>query len=161
MRSSIVRWWKGLSSRERVLIGVAGAIALPLFLIYALWLPLAGVVETARADHGVAVDRHAAILDRVEAIRTAEAARGNTAVAAAGDVAQLVAQSAAAAGLTLAQNEASGTARTRVAIANARAIVVLPWLDALERAGLTLEEVTMRPNPDGTVATTLVARRGA
>ncbi len=159
MRSSIVRWWKGLSSRERVLIGVAGAIALPLFLIYALWLPLAGVVETARADHGVAVDRHAAILDRVEAIRTAEAARGNTAVA--GDVAQLVAQSAAAAGLTLAQNEASGTARTRVAIANARAIVVLPWLDALERAGLTLEEVTMRPNPDGTVATTLVARRGA
>ena len=161
MRSSIVRWWKGLSSRERVLIGVAGAIALPLFLIYALWLPLAGVVETARADHGVAVDRHAAILDRVEAVRTAEAARGNAAVAAAGDVAQFVAQSAAAAGLTLAQNEASGTARTRVAIANARAIVVLPWLDALERAGLTLEEVTMRPNPDGTVATTLVARRGA
>ncbi len=156
MRSALVRWWKGLSARERRLVGIAGAIALPVLLLYGLWFPLVGAVEDARASHGTAVDRHAAILDRVEAIRAAEGARTAT---VAGDVGQIVAQSAAAASLSLTRNDAAGPNRTRAALNNARATAVLPWLDALERGGLVLEEVVLRPNPDGTVATTLTASR--
>jgi general secretion pathway protein M len=161
MIAALDNWWQGLSPRERWLVGIAGgltAIVVGWFLIY---LPLNRALADAQDRLGQAIDRRAAVAARVAAVRQAQAG-GGTGDNAPADSAPLdlrLAQSAAEAGFTLARNEAQG-GRATIAIANARARAVMAWLDTLQQSGLLLDDLTLRPNADGTVALTATLRPG-
>lgn len=159
MKTAIRNWWTGLSNRERVLVGIAGALAAGVL----LWLATFGVsaaLSDARTAHGIAVDRAAAIDARVDAIKALEASGARTpATASAATLDLFVAQSAAERGLTLARNDPQGGAATSIAIPNVRATDALTWLTALEEAGVLAADLSLRPNADGTVALTATLRR--
>lgn len=161
MMLAIHNWWAGLTARERVLVGIAGALAAGLL----LWLATFGVaaaLSDARTAHGEAVDRAAAISARVDAIAALEAAGARPpATASAATLDLFIAQSAAERGLTLARNEPQGGGATIIAIPNIRATDALGWLAALEEAGVLAADLSLRPNADGTVALTATLRRPA
>ena len=161
MIAAIQSWWTGLTTRERVLVGVAAGLAAAAL----LWLATFGVaaaLSNARTAHGEAVDRAAAISARVEAIAALEAAgQRSPTTASAATLDLFVAQSAAEKGLTLARNEPQGSVATTVAIANVRSTDALSWLAALEEAGVLAADLSLRPNADGTVALTATLRRPA
>jgi general secretion pathway protein M len=159
MIAAIGHWWNDLSMRERWLIGVAGALAAAVIGWFLIFMPLQRSLRDAHEALGAAIDRRTAVSTRVAAIRRLEAAGGHPS-AATGDTASLdlrVAQSAAEAGFTLSRNETQGGG-VSIAIANARARTLLVWLDTLEQSGLVADELSLRPNADGTVALSAVLR---
>lgn len=161
MIATLSRWWTSLSTRERWLVGVAAALAVPIIGWFLIALPLQSALSSTREAHGMAVDRHAAVLARVEALAALEG-RGSAGPANATASLDLsITQSAAEQGFTLSRNEAQGTNGVIIAIANARAPALLRWLGDLEAAGITAADLSLRPNADGTVALTATLRRAS
>lgn len=161
MIAAISGWWSGLSIRERWLVGVAAGLAAIVIGWFLIALPLQSALSSARDAHGIAVDRHAAILARVEALNALEA-RGaapatGTANGAAFDLA--ITQAAAEKGFALTRTDPQGGNAVVIAIANARAPALLGWIGELEATGVTAADLSLRPNADGTVAMTATLRR--
>ncbi len=161
MIAAITGWWTALSQRERWLVGIAGGLAAIVLGWLVIVFPLQSALSSAREAHGIAVDRHAAILARADAITALEAGGAtrpaNTAAATPLDL--TITQAAAERGFTLSRNEAQGGNAVAIAIANARAPALLVWLGELEAAGITAADLSLRPNADGTVALTATLRR--
>lgn len=162
MTDAIRNWWGGLSLRERWLVAVAAALATAIvgwFLVYA---PLRTALADAQEAHGLAIDRQAAIAMRVAAIRQRESggARATTPASSAA-ITLVLAQQAAEQGLTLSRNDPVGVTGAAIAIANVRAPLLAAWLTRLEESGLTVTDLTLRPNADGTVAMTAGIRRSS
>lgn len=162
MTDAIRTWWGGLSLRERWLVGVAGALAAAVIGWLLVYAPLRTALADAQEAHGVAIDRQAAIAARVAEIRQRESG-GNRASTPASSAAitLLLAQQAAEQGLTLSRNDPAGTTGANIAVANVRAPLLATWLTRLEESGLTVTDLTLRPNADGTVAMTASIRRAS
>src|SRR3546814_14122209 len=62
-------------------------------------------------------------------------------------------------GLTLDRNEARGAGKATIAIATARAPVLIDWLASLEGQGFIVDQLTITPAADGTVWLTAELRR--
>jgi general secretion pathway protein M len=161
MTSAIATWWTGLSEREKWLVGIAAALAALVIGWLLIALPLQAALSNARTAHGLAVDRHAAVHARVEAVErlsaTAAARPAGSSSTAALDLA--IAQAAAERGFALSRNDPQGNDAVALAIASARSSALLGWIVELEESGITASEVTIRPNADGTVALTATLRR--
>jgi len=156
MTDTLRNWWHSLSLRERWLVGTAAALSAILIGWFLIYAPLRSALATAEEAHGVAIDRQAAISARVAEIKRLEAAGNSAANRAASDAAVnlILSQSAAEQGFTLSRNDPVGTSGASIAIANVRAPALASWLTQLEAAGLTANDLTIRPNADGTVAMT-------
>jgi general secretion pathway protein M len=161
MIASLSNWWTALSSRERWLVGVAGGLAAIVIGWLVIALPLQSALSSSREAHGIAVDRHAAVLARVEALEALQARGAAQPAAATATLDLAITQSAAEQGFTLSRNEAQGTNSVVIAIANARAPALLRWLGDLEAAGIGAADLSLRPNADGTVALTATLRRAS
>ena len=155
---AIRTWWQGLSRREQVLIGIAGALALPMFAWFAILSPLADAMASARERHRMAVDRHQAIMARVALAETLRAQAANR-PPVAGRVDLVIGQSAAERGFTLSRNDAAGEDAASIAIGRARAGALFGWIGELESMGLMASDLAIRPNADGTVTMTATFRR--
>ena len=158
MIAGVQRWWQALSARERLLVGIAAGLTALVVGWLLVAAPLARALTGAEEALDAAIDRRAAVSARVAAVRRAQAAGAHP--ARAGDDAPLdlrLAQSAAEAGFTLARNEVQG-GRVTIAVANARARAAMAWIDRLEQSGLIVDDLTLRPNADGTVALTATLR---
>lgn len=159
MTDTIHIWWRALSIRERWLIGVAGALALLTIGWFGITMPLLGALDAARERHGAAIDRQAGVAQRVAEIDllTGSAGTAGSGLArpdAATTVSLWIGQSAAEQGFTLSRNEAQGPDRAAIAIGNARAPALIGWVAALEQKGVMTQDLSMRPNRDGTIAIT-------
>lgn len=160
MTTAIRDWWDGMSLRERWLVGLAGVLASALVAWFLIWLPLQSALSNAVEAHGIAIDRQAGIAVRVAEIKRLEGGGAATAAAASEAAVNLIlAQSAAEKGLTLSRNDPVGQSGTNIAIANARAPALSTWLMELESTGVTAQDLTIRPNADGTVALTATMQR--
>jgi general secretion pathway protein M len=157
MIGAIASWWSGLSTRERWLVGVAGALAGIVIGWFLILSPLLNAIDDAREAHRAATDRHAAIMAQAALLRAPAALRPANASAATLDL--VIAQSAAERGFTLDRNDAAGGGRTTIAMASANAPALLAWLSGLEAAGIKVADVTMRPNGNGTVTMTATLAR--
>ena len=161
MTEAIGRWWATLSTRERIMVGVAGTLALVIGGWLLVFRPLDSALQAERLEHAAALERRAAVAVRVAEIRRLVAsgatrrADRNSAVA----VSLALTQAAAERGFTLSRNDAQGDNAAAIAIANARATAVLPWIDELAGQGYAASDLTLRPNADGTVAVTATLRR--
>lgn len=158
MTETLRNWWAELSGRERWLVG-AGAVLAFAVLIWAVGRPVVAMMVNLDSDHRAAVEREGRVAAKVQLL----AQRPQKSVAAAVDTAaidQFLAQSAGEIGLTLDRNEARGDSQATIAIATAKAPVLIDWLAALEAQGFVIDQLNITPAADGTVGMTAELRKG-
>lgn len=151
-------WWDGLSRRERWLVGAAAALALAV-LLWAAARPAVAAIADLDNRHRAAVEREGRVAAKVQLL----AQRPARTVAGAVDTVAIdryLAQSAGEIGLTLDRNDARGDGQAAIAIATARAPVLIDWLASLEARGFVVDRLTITPAPDGTVGMTAELRKG-
>lgn len=158
MTERLQNWWLGLSRRERWLVGIAGVLALGVFL-WGLGRPAYAAFADLENEHRAAIEREGRVAAKVQLL----AQRPTKSVATTVDAAQIdqyLAQSAGEIGLTLDRNEARGPRQATIAIATARAPVLTDWLASLEGQGFVIDQLTITPAADGTVGLTAELRKG-
>jgi general secretion pathway protein M len=156
MIASLKLWWQALAPRERVLIGVAVALAAAV-LIWLLLRPVAVYMSGLDETHMAAVERAARAEAKASLVKGA--ARTTVAPGNTGTLDQWLAQSAGDTGLTLDRNEARGGGAAMIAVSSARAPALIAWLAALEGQGLVIDRLSLTPGADGSVALTAEVRR--
>ncbi len=150
MTAALTSWWQGQSARERLLLKIAGAL-LVAALLSLLARPALAAWQGLETAHREAVARQGRIAVKLDLLAGAPAPVPSPA-ADGQPLTALIADRAAEAGLTLSRNDALGDGGTAIAVASARAPAALAWLAGLESAGLALDQVSLTPGPDGTVA---------
>ncbi|QUM72097.1 type II secretion system protein M [Sphingopyxis granuli] len=158
MRESVQNWWAGLTQRERWLVGVAAVLALAM-LLWALARPAYAAFVDLETAHRAAVEREGRVAAKVRLLSRRPAPSVAAAVDAA-SIDQYLAQSAGEIGLTLDRNEARGARQATIAIATAKAPVLIDWLAALEAQGFVIDQLSITPAADGTVGMTADLRKG-
>ncbi|WP_428683048.1 type II secretion system protein GspM [Sphingopyxis sp.] len=157
MMDAVKTWWLALSTRERWLVGVAGALAL-VVLGWAVGRPAAAAFFDLETRHRAAVERGGRVAAKVALLAQRPAKSAPSAVDAAA-IDQFLAQSAGEIGLTLDRNEARGDRQATIAIATAKAPVLTDWLAGLEGQGFVVDQLTITPAADGTVGMTAELRK--
>lgn len=158
MTERLQNWWAALSTRERWLVGIAGALALGVIL-WGLGRPAVAAFTDLENRHRAAIEREGRVAAKTQLL----ARRPAKSVAATVDavaIDQYLAQSAGEIGLTLDRNEARGEGQATIAIATARATVLTDWLASLEGQGFVVDQLTITPAADGTVGLTAELRKG-
>lgn len=140
-----VTWWNERSRREQILLGIMAA----LFAVVLGWLavlrPLDDDLAKARADNALAVAR----LERVRA----DAQSFKAGKPFAGDTAQaLVNRMAGEAGFTPTRMDPGTDGRVVIGLASAKPVALTKWLQALDAQGVFIEQISLRPNSDATLA---------
>lgn len=145
----VTDWYGTRSVRERRLILLMLAIALPLLAWLLVVLPLTRAYEAALDRHLESVDRNG----RVRALAAgARSGRAAPAAAAGQDMGMLLTESAARAGLVIAASESGGPGVANVSIAQAPSAGAMQWLRELESVGVRIEELRMAPAGQGLVS---------
>lgn len=151
-------WWKGLSTRERWLVGVAAGLAVIVLSWLLIVRPIDAMRESAKARHDAAVMALGRIENRLAAIQIAAA---NPPPAISGRISDVVMAEAIRVGFNAAQTEPVGTDGVRVIIAAVRPQTFFALVTDLEtRIGLDVESLTARPNADETLSVDVTFRRG-
>lgn len=146
MTDQLRDWWLSRTLRERVLLGILGALVVAILIWALVWRPANAFLADARVAQSDALDRYA----RTQAM-VAEAKRAPTSATAV-DVGAVIAQSAIEAGFTLAKNEQRQAGQFSVSISSAKSRALFAWLGSLERQGVIAQSATVRSNGDGTVS---------
>jgi len=151
-------WYGSRSLRERRLLLLMSAVALPLLIWLLVVRPVANAYDAALERNLAAVDLNG----RVRALAEGGTARPITNVGAPGsDIALIIAERAAQSGLVLDSNSAAGPNEVTISIGAASTIAATQWLAQLERDGFAVNDLSMAPTPDGNVAVTARLVRGA
>lgn len=158
MTDKLKNWWGGLSLRERWLVGVAGVLALGV-LVWGLARPAVAAFIDLESRHRAAIEREGRVKAKVQLLARTPAKSAAAAVETQA-IDQYLAQSAGEIGLTLDRNEARGAGQATIAIATAKAPVLIDWLASLEAQGFVVDQLTVTPAADGTVGLTAELRKG-
>lgn len=145
----VTEWYGTRTVRERRLILMMLAIALPLLAWLLVVLPLSRAYEAALDRHLESVDRNGRVRALAEGARAGRAA---PAAAAGQNLGMLLTESAARAGLVIAANESGGPGVASVTIAAAPSAGAMQWLRELESGGVRIEELRMAPAAQGLVS---------
>lgn len=152
----VTAWYIGLTTRERLLVSVAGAMMALVVLIYGIVLPVGTMLDDAAVRHRTATERAGRIGGQIAALKSAPRV---TAAALAGPVEQVAGASAQEAGFVVQSNQRRGSDMAVIVIPTARPSAALAWIDGLSAQGLAVEQLTMTPAPDGTVSVNVTLRR--
>lgn len=162
-RLTVVRdWYTGRSLRERWLIAIMLAIAVPMLAFFLLYRPLVNSIDQAQQRHVAAVRNHGLVLARIAQLDAVQ--RPSAAVAASGSapLSLQITEAAAQAGVSLSANEPRGDASTLITLAPAAPTAALRWLRQLEGRGIIVRELAITPQAGGQiVATATLSRSGA
>jgi general secretion pathway protein M len=156
MTAALKIWFYGLSERERWLVGIAGALAAIVLLVFGLILPGIGAIESAEEAHDAAVERRG----RIEAmVANAGTSRPSGTAASAADIDLVITQSAAENGFDLLKAAGNVPGEISFRIDSARAPALFGWLSALEAQGVEASTLTLRGNAAGAVTVEAKLRR--
>ncbi len=151
-------WYVARTQREQRLILLMLAIALPVLVWLLVVLPLNRAYDDAVQDHLAALDRHGRVLALSDAAKSLPA---NPVKASKADLQLIVTQAAGQAGIALQGTTPNGSNAIDVSVAGSRATVLAQWLAQFEAQGISVQQMTMTPQPDGTVSMSArLARRG-
>lgn len=137
--------------RERRLILLMLAIAIPVFAWLLVVQPLDRAYDNALHRHLEAIDRNGRVRSLTELGRTRT---GPVAATAGAELGLVVAESASRAGLVLDSNSASGVNSVSIAIASAQPTAAMLWLRDFELQGIKVEDLRMAPAGEGAVSLT-------
>ena len=149
---TVREWYVSRSERERRLILIMLAIAVPLLAWLLVVLPLSLARESALERHVEAIDRNGRVRALADPDRSARPAVA--ALAAGPDLPLVIAEAATQAGLTLDSTTAAGPDDVSISIAQARPTAAVQWLRDFELRGIRVEDLRMTPGADGTVSLT-------
>ncbi|MBK8860235.1 MAG: type II secretion system protein M [Sphingomonadales bacterium] len=145
MMGQFTDWWRGRSQREQILLGIMIALFLIVFGWLAILRPIEAGLAAAKKDHALAVER----LERVR--RDASALKSKMVYAA--DTAQaIVSRSANEAGFSPTRLDPQPGNRVIIALSSAKPIALIKWLKSLDAQGVLVEQISLRPNSDTTLA---------
>ena len=138
-------WYSDRSPREQRMLGIMMALLVIVVGWLAILRPLDSGLAQARADHALAIMR----LERVRGdARALESGR-----AVATDSAQaLVSRLADQAGFSPTRLDPGAEGRVLTGLASAKPVALTRWLEALEAQGVFVEQISIRPNSDATLA---------
>ena len=148
-------WFSGLTPRERGLVTIALGLAAAVVLLFGIIFPLGAAHDAAHVRHNAATQASARLLAQLAALEAPAPQRSTV----AGPLAQIVAASADSAGFVLQSNQPRGNDATLVVVPTARPPAALAWLDGLAAQGIVLENLTMTPAADGSVAVNATLKR--
>ncbi|GAA4770006.1 hypothetical protein GCM10023219_15570 [Stakelama sediminis] len=154
MTASLSQWWLGRSRRERNLLLLMLAIAVPILLWLLVVRPLDTAFTTARLSLNESIARHGRIIAKADALMAApvpDAPKGKPLDTLA-SLSVLVADAASQIGLTLDSANPVGSNAIDIRIAQARPAAVTGMLSHLETRGLSVESMRMTPAGTGTVS---------
>ena len=155
MMGRATAWYSGLTQRERGLVAIALGLGAAVVLVFGMVLPLGAAHDAAHLRHGAATQASARLLAQLAALEAPAPQRSTV----AGPLAQIVAASADSAGFVLQSNQPRGNDTTLVVVPTARPPAALAWLDGLAAQGIVLENLTMTPAADGSVAVNATLKR--
>lgn len=157
MTLRIREWYRARSRREQRLLLAMVAVAIPVFLWFALVRPLANADSQALDRHLEAVDRHGRMLALAESI---EAEPSRERLAQGTELQLVVSEAATLAGVTLADINPSGEDSVSIGVESTRAPAAAEWLRSLDARGLAVDEFRMTAASEGGVhVSARVARR--
>lgn len=160
VQTLVTGWIMSRTPRERWLLALMLAIALPLLSYYAIYRPLTAAIERAQQRHDTAVRDHGLVLARLEQLD--QSRRPPLAAATGAPVTLRVTEAAALAGVSLTANEPRGARSALVTLAPSAATAALRWLRGLEEQGIIVQQLAITPQPDGqVVATATLSQAGA
>jgi general secretion pathway protein M len=139
----VTGWFLSRTPRERWLIGLMLAIAIPLVAWVAVARPMLLSLEAAKARHVAAVRAHGAVLAQLAQLETSPPGAVPSAESGA-PLALRVTDAAARAGLRLTANEPRGPDAVSIAVSGPPT-ASLRWLRQLEAGGLSVRELTITP----------------
>lgn len=141
-------WYLARTARERRLVQVMAAIAIPLLVWLLLVRPLGNLYQDALQQQLEAVDRNG----RVKALAERAGDGPATVPAAVPDLALFVIDSARQRGISAEARAGTAPGSAAVSIASAPAPIALDWLRGLESQGYVLSDVRVTPAGSGAVA---------
>jgi general secretion pathway protein M len=143
MIANLSTWYRNLTKREQILVGIMAG----LFAIVILWLgvarPVQSGLESAIARHSAALDRNATVRIKVASLKALPRGAGGRLDT---PVAQLVSQSAGEGGFTLERTQEQGAGRVDIAIASVKPKALFTWLATLEAQGVIVETFAAQPS---------------
>ena len=151
MTAGLAIWWQGLSRRERAMLALLAALALPILTWLMALRPLAAARAVAEVRLLAAQRDLVAVRAAAPALRTAE----DRAIGTAAPALERVREAVAGAGLvadTLGQEE---DGRLTLRIAAARGPVLLRLIAGLEAEGLVVQALSASRNEDSSVTASL------
>lgn len=148
MIGSIRNWFGQLSQREQWLVGIAGAFAALVLLVFGIILPALSAIDNARTAHDEAVQRRGRI-EATVAAATEQRAAGTPVGSASIDL--IVTQSAAEQGFDIVKSANAAPGQMTFRMDQARASALFAWLAELEVQGVETRSITLRGGPSGSV----------
>jgi general secretion pathway protein M len=158
MIENLKTWYFALTSRERVLVSVAGILTAVVVVIFGILLPTMSALEQAESGLDEAVQRRGRIEAAVEAASLQKPA---AALPAQADIDLVVTQGAAEKGFDLLKPTNSAPGQVDFRIEQARAPALLAWLSELESQGISVSTITMRSGANGSVTVEAQLRQTA
>ena len=158
MIENLKKWYFALTSRERVLVSVAGVLTAVVVVIFGILLPTMSALEQAESGLDEAVQRRGRIEAAVEAASLQKPA---AALPAQADIDLVVTQGAAEKGFDLLKPTNSAPGQVDFRIEQARAPALLAWLSELESQGISVSTITMRGGTNGSVTVEAQLRQTA
>jgi len=156
MIASLSAWFKTRSWREQILLAVMGALFAIVILIFAIILPLNDGIAAARER----LDRATIEAGQVEArLALLDTAKRAPVSASGGPIATVVSTAASDAGFTLERANPQGEDRVAIAIPAAKSQALFGWLNGLQTRGIFAETISIRRNPDSSLAVEATLRR--
>lgn len=143
-------WYAARTLRERRLLQLMAAIAVPLLIWFVFVMPLSNAYDDALQRQLQAADRNG----RVKALAARVAAAGTRAPAAVADLALYLGDSARQRGITADTRAGPAPGSAVVSIASASAPTALEWLRNLEEQGYSVGDVRIAPAGNGSVTVT-------
>jgi len=145
--SGVLAWWRGLSQREQVLVGIMGILAVLVLGWLLIVRPLSAALDGARAREAAAIE--AAGAARAQAARIGTV---GTSASAPLPIDSFVTRSAADAGYPGARVTAQGPTRASLSIEAARPQALFGWIASLEAHGVVVETLRATAGADHSVA---------
>ncbi|WP_291841902.1 type II secretion system protein M [Maricaulis sp.] len=160
LMTPVTAWWDGLSLREKIMLGIAAALAVVLAVTALIVQPLLGLHDRARQDYAASMRLYRAVEADAERYRVLAAEQP----AGAAPTQSLRAVAGAMAlrhDIALARMVPGEDGRLTVNIDRAETAAVLRWLvDLEERYGIRPQASTMDRDADGHVSAAFVLSRG-
>ncbi len=149
MKAQLIALWAERSEREQLMLGILAAIGLPVLIWLVVIRPIGPALEAAEARHRAAVDTLAEARSQAAALAFL---RKNPPPPLGAPVADVVKAAAADTGFTLSRADPVGGDGIIVSIVSAKPAAFFEWAQGLQRRGVFIDQLSIRPNPDATVA---------
>lgn len=151
-------WLSGRSIRERWLLALLLAIAVPLLVVLLIYQPTIERLEQAKQRHAAAVLQHGQVLAQLAQLKSVAVAGPTPSTA---PLAIRVTDLAAQAGIRLSASEPRGTDRLSISLAPLSPTAGLRWLRQLESAGIRIQDLGISPQGQGLVTINAILAHGS